>query len=98
MSARVKRTAYRLIALVAILIVSLLVVSFTNSPQLQVLGIGLATSVIFALEQYVKNSDTVTAAPSVLAVDAALEGRSAVVPRPSIAVEPAPPVHTLDTL
>lgn len=98
MSARVKRTAYRLVALIGILVVALLVVSFTNSPQLQVLGIGLATSVIFALEQYVKSSDPVTASPSVLAVDAALESKAAMVPRPQTAVEPAPVVHTLDTL
>lgn len=88
MDARTQRTLYRLLATLAVLGVALVIVLFVKNDELRVLGIGLATAAIFSLEQFLKSSGD-NAAPTVAAVNLALE-EGAAVPPPKIAVATHP--------
>jgi hypothetical protein len=98
MSARTRRIVYRLLSLflaagAADAIVQWAVTGFYDWRHL---AGALVAAAVMALEQWLKSTDSVTAAPSVRAVDAALEGRSITVPPPKVAVPRGPVVRTIE--
>jgi hypothetical protein len=89
MSARTKRTLYRLLAVFLAAGAGDAIIQFVSSDSYdwRHLIAGLVTAAIIAVEQYLKSSDSSMASPSVNAVDAALQNQSPNVPPPKVAVD-----------
>jgi hypothetical protein len=85
-SPRTSRSLYRLVAMLVVLAAAVAIVVFVHDDALRTLAIGLASAAVLALEEFLKNSNDNTAAPSVHAVNAALENQSPNVPPPKVAV------------
>jgi hypothetical protein len=93
MDARTKRTLYRLLAVFVAAGAGDALIQFVNDSTYdwRHLVAALVTAAIVAGEMYLKQSDPTTAAPSVRAVNTALETQSAVVAPPKVKIPP--PVH-----
>lgn len=84
MDARTRRTVLRLGSTILLLIIAVLIVQFVQNIEIRTLAIGLASVAVLSLEQWLKNSGE-SAAPSVGAVNAALETNS-IVPEPKVKI------------
>jgi len=96
MDARTKRTLYRLLAVFLAAGAGDAIVQFVASDSYDwrhLLAV-LTSAAIVAAEQYLKQSDTTTASPSVAAVDVALQTQSQTVPPPKVAITDPPVVYT----
>lgn len=101
MDARTKRTVYRLLAGFLAAGAGDAIVQFLSSDAYDYrhLLAALTVAAVLSLEQYLKSTDLTTAAPSVAAVNVALENQAASVPPPKIAINNNPPVvKPFDTL
>lgn len=84
MNARTQRTLLRLGASLAILVVAVIIVQFVHDEVLRTAAVVLAGAAIASLEEFLRNSGT-AAAPTVDAVNTALEQNS-VVPPPKVRI------------
>lgn len=83
MDARTQRTLLRLGASLIVLAAAVIIVEFVHDDGLKTAAIGLAVAAIFSLEEWLRNS-TDLAAPTVTAVNAALQSKTETVEPPKI--------------
>jgi hypothetical protein len=78
------------VALLVILGVAIVMVTFVHNDDFRVLGVGLATAAVLSIEEWIRNSRDTTASPTVAGVNAALQANASLVARPSVSPKDTP--------